>query len=117
MVQANQKISGDSHSPEKKEVAAKCVRQFGLATHQSAPPQTTTYSPLGIPPPAGETVGWMWHLIDRDGNKWPFPGEDNGKFITPFEVVGFAEGGKSIIAYDDNRLFSLPVVTIKGEAK
>jgi hypothetical protein len=72
---------------------------------------------IGLTRPAGEKPGWIWHLIDRDGNKWPFPGRDNGAYYSPYQVVGFADGGKSIIAYDDKRLFSLPVAAIKGDAK
>jgi len=72
---------------------------------------------IGLTRPAGEKPGWIWHLIDRDGNKWPFPGRDNGAYYSPYQVVGFADGGKSIIAYDADLLFLLPVAVIKGEAK
>lgn len=71
---------------------------------------------IGFPRPAGEKSGWIWHLVDRDGNKWRFPGEDNGEFISPFDVVGFAEGGKTIVAHDAKRLFPFPVATVKDPA-
>ena len=44
------------------------------------------------------------------------PGEDNRHFLSPFEFVAFAEQGKSIIAHDGKRLFSLPVSTIQDAA-
>jgi hypothetical protein len=69
---------------------------------------------IGLPRPIGERSGWIWHLIDRDGKTWQFPGKDNGEFISPFEVVGFAEGGKTIVAHDRTKLFAFPVSTIKG---
>jgi hypothetical protein len=50
--------------------------------------------------------------MDNDGSTWRFPGEDNDEFISPFEVVGFAESGKTIVAYDTKRLFAIPVATI-----
>ena len=61
---------------------------------------------------AGEKPGWIWHLMDRDGNKWRFPGRDNGAYISPYDVAGFADNGKKIVAYDSTRLFTLPVSAI-----
>jgi hypothetical protein len=51
--------------------------------------------------------------MDRKGNVWKMPGEDNGKYLSPFEAVGFAEGGNSIIAHDGKCLFVIPTSTIK----
>jgi hypothetical protein len=51
-------------------------------------------------------------LINREGKKWRFPGRDNGHYISPYEVAGFADNGKKIVAYDSTRLFTLPVATI-----
>jgi hypothetical protein len=67
---------------------------------------------IGLPRPEGEQRGWIWHLIDRDGNTWKFPGKVSGKWYSPYDVAGFAENGKTIIAYDKTRLFALPVSTI-----
>jgi hypothetical protein len=67
---------------------------------------------IAIPRPAGQTSGAIWHLINREGKKWRFPGRDNGHYISPYEVAGFADNGKKIVAYDSTRLFTLPVATI-----
>jgi len=67
---------------------------------------------VGLPRTGGLT-GEIAHLMDRSGDLWRFPAGDNGKYIGPDAVVGFAEGGKSIIAHDTKRLFFLPVSTIK----
>lgn len=66
---------------------------------------------IGSPRPSTSQSGFSWLLSDREGKTWRFPGDDNGNFI-PFEVVGFAEGGKTIVAYDSTRLFAIPVATI-----
>jgi hypothetical protein len=67
---------------------------------------------IGLPRPTGQVSGWIWHLIDRQGTTWQFPGEDNGEFISPFDVVGFAEGGKTIVAHDRTKLFAFSVSAI-----
>jgi hypothetical protein len=69
---------------------------------------------LGMPRPLAERPGRVWHLIDRKGNTWRFPGADSGDFISPYDVVGFAENGKTIIAHDRERLFSIPISAIQA---
>jgi hypothetical protein len=44
---------------------------------------------------------------------WKLPGEDTGRYISPFAIAGFALGGKWVIAFDDTRLFALPVAAIQ----
>jgi hypothetical protein len=94
------------------------TRAFG--DHAMFPPLRTDSTgelfALGLPRPQQKPPGWVWHLIDRQGKTWPFPGEDNGEFISPFDVAGFAEGDQTIIAYDETRLFALPVASIKDWA-
>ncbi len=68
---------------------------------------------VGVPRPLPTKIhGYVWHLFDRSGKKWQFPGDDTGEYYSPYKVVGFANGGKTIIAYDTNRLFALPVKTV-----
>jgi hypothetical protein len=71
---------------------------------------------IGLPRPAGQRSGFVWHLMDRAGKSWRFPGEDNGEYISPFGVVGFADGGKAIVAHDSSRLFAIPVSTVMNDA-
>jgi hypothetical protein len=66
--------------------------------------------------PVEPPFGLIFHLMDRQKNLWRMPGADNGKFLSPFEIAGFAENGKTIIAFDKDRLFSLPVSTIEDAA-
>ena len=68
--------------------------------------------PRPYPPPAGE----IFHLMDRAGELWKLPGKDNGQYFSPYEVVCFAEGGKSIIAHDSRRLFAIPVSAVMNDA-
>lgn len=67
---------------------------------------------FGLPRETGP-VGQIAHLMDRTGQLWRLPGDDNMAFFSPYEVVGFAEGGKSLIAQDGKRLFLLPVSAMK----
>jgi len=48
--------------------------------------------------------------------KWRFPGADNGEYVSPYDVAGFANNGKTIVAYDSTRLFALPVSTVMDVA-
>ena len=67
---------------------------------------------IGLPKPPSDQLGCVMHLMNRDGKKWKLPGDDNGGHISPYRVVGFAEKGKTIIAFDMRRLFAIPVATI-----
>lgn len=71
---------------------------------------------IGLPRPPAATHGHVWHLMDRNGKKWRFPIEGNGDSRAPFEVVGFANGGQEIVAYDTTRLFAIPVKTIQNSS-
>ncbi|HZZ26800.1 MAG TPA: hypothetical protein VFE46_02235 [Pirellulales bacterium] len=66
----------------------------------------------GMSRPKQPPAGTIFHLLDRQRHLWRMPGEDNGKYFTPYEVVGFADQGRSIIAHDERRLFSVPVSAI-----
>lgn len=67
--------------------------------------------------PTGEKPSWVWHLMDRDGNKWPLPGRDNGAYASPYDIIGFADSGKCVIAYNKKQLFSISIAAIKDPAK
>ena len=67
---------------------------------------------LALPRPAGEPAGGVWHLINRNGKMWRFPGADHSEYLSPYNVVGFADNGKKLVAYDSTRLFTVPVSAI-----
>jgi hypothetical protein len=67
---------------------------------------------LGIPRQTG-AYGYVWHLIDRQRNRLPLPGADTGKYESPYSVVGFADGDKKLVAYDEKRLFALPLSVVQ----
>lgn len=70
---------------------------------------------MGLPRQKGPH-GEIMHLADRQRRFWKMPGGDTGGFISPYHVAGFALGGKSLIAYDETRLFSLPIAAIQTSA-
>lgn len=78
-------------------------------------PDATLFA-LAIPKMKTDRVQWRWHLIDRAGRIWEFPGADRGENVAPYELAGFADNGKQIIGYDSSRLFSIPVSTIMNDA-
>lgn len=53
--------------------------------------------------------------MDRAGHLWKLPGKDNGEYFSPYEVVGFADNGKSIIAHDNRRLFAIPISAVMSD--
>jgi hypothetical protein len=57
--------------------------------------------------------GVVMHLADRQRQLWELPGNDSDQYVSPYNVAGFAQGGKLIIAFDDSRLFALPVAAIR----
>jgi WD40-like Beta Propeller Repeat len=69
-----------------------------------------------LPRPTGGKAGGFWHLINCEGKKWRLPGDDNGEFVAPFELAGFGDSGKLIVAYDKSRLFTIPVSSVLVQA-
>lgn len=57
-------------------------------------------------------AGLAYHLIDRKGGDWEFPGVDGGNYITPFQVLAFVDQDRRILARSDTQLFSFPVEAI-----
>jgi hypothetical protein len=53
------------------------------------------------------------HLADRHRHLWKFPGKETEKYVSPYHIAGFALDGQSIIAYDETRLFVLPVDAVR----
>ncbi|BBO32310.1 hypothetical protein [Lacipirellula parvula] len=68
---------------------------------------------IGLPRQEGPH-GEIIHLADRHRHLWKLPGDDTGRYVSPCHVAGFALDGKAIIAYDETRLFSLPVAAIQS---
>jgi hypothetical protein len=68
---------------------------------------------IGLPREEGP-YGEVMHLADRHRHAWKLPGDDSDRYISPYSVAGFAGGGKWIVAFDDTRLFALPVAAIQA---
>jgi hypothetical protein len=68
---------------------------------------------IPLPRPPGKRSGFFWHLIDRNGTTWKFPGADNDGYYAPWRVVGFADNDSMVVCYDENRLFAVPVCSIQ----
>lgn len=61
--------------------------------------------------------GCLWQLVDRKRNRWRLSNGDNDQYESPFSVAGFAEGGKSIVGYDRNRIFVFPTSSVYQNIK
>jgi hypothetical protein len=77
---------------------------------------TVTWSPnfelftIGLPRGSnGENL----HLADRKRHFWKLPGNDSRSYSSPYNVAGFALEGKSLICYDESRLFAIPIAAIQ----
>jgi hypothetical protein len=66
---------------------------------------------IGVPRQSGP-YGIVAHLVDRERRLWRLPGDDAGAFNAPYSIVGFANGGKTIVGYDQTRLFALPTSAV-----
>lgn len=71
---------------------------------------------FGLPRPNQPPAGEIFHLMDRAGHLWKLPGKNIGEYFSPYEVVGFADNGKSIIAHDSRRLFAIPISAVMSDA-
>lgn len=87
------------------------VPQLSRMTNVTWSPDLQLFT-VGLPRREGPH-GEVLHLVDRHRNLWKLPGNDTGRYISPYHVAGFAPDGKSIIAYDDTRLFALPIAGIQ----
>ncbi len=72
---------------------------------------------LARPRLPGEKPGFHYCLMDRGGHTWPFWDGDTSNFISPCVAIAFVDGGQTLLAHDDSRLFSIPVATIKKVAE
>lgn len=96
-------------------------RSPALITHLAGidPLRTSTDTNLfaiALPKKDDKRAQGLWHLMNRAGRMWKFPGGDSGEYMTPYELVGFADNGQKVIAYDSSRLFSIPVSSVMADA-
>jgi hypothetical protein len=69
---------------------------------------------VALPHEAGKP-GFRYFLFDRNGNRWPIATtDDESQAASSFDIVAIANSGKTIVACDDSRLFSLPIEKIKN---
>lgn len=54
-----------------------------------------------------------FELIDRKGNRWHLLDENGEQLLAPYLIVGFADGNRLLVAYDDKRMFTFPVAIVK----
>ncbi len=71
---------------------------------------------IRIPQGPADPAGLIWTLVDRDSHQWRCPGKENKNNVSPYDLVGFANGGNTIVAYDKKQLFAIPVESIKDPA-
>jgi hypothetical protein len=59
--------------------------------------------------------GFRYFLFDRDGNRWPVARiDDESQAVSPYHILAIANAGRTIVACDDSRLFSIPIGKIKN---
>jgi hypothetical protein len=61
--------------------------------------------------------GCIWHLVNRNRDRWRLSNGDNDLFESPFFVAGFAKGGETIVGYDKTRLFAFPTSSVYQNTK
>jgi hypothetical protein len=58
--------------------------------------------------------GYRFFLVDREARKIELAPDDESVHVSPYHVIAIANGGKTIVACDDSRLFSIPIEKIKN---
>lgn len=89
---------------------ARSARNYGVNVRPSSNYQLFA---AALPRQGENRVGFEWHLMDRDGMSWRFPGVDGGKYYSPWKVVGFADRDTKVVCFDEHKLFAIPVSTIQ----
>ena len=87
------------------------VHFSGVNSHLHISPDGSLFA-VCLPGSSDDKPALSWYLMNRDGKKWRFPGADSGGFVSPYDVAGFADNGKKLVAYDSTRLFTVPVSAI-----
>lgn len=64
-------------------------------------------------PRESRAPGYRYFLVDREGHKRELGPDDASTHVSPYTVVAIVNGGKTIVACDDSRLFSIPIEKIK----
>lgn len=72
---------------------------------------------IALPQFADHRNLYRWHLMDRTGKAWRFPGgkSDANSVVVPYDVAGFALEDEVIVCYDAKRIFAVPVASILAE--
>lgn len=58
--------------------------------------------------------GYRYFLVDRNADRTELAPDDKLAHVSPYNVIAIVNGGKTIVACDDSRLFSIPIDTIKN---
>jgi len=64
---------------------------------------------MALPRQSMDKPGFLYHFINRQGNRWPAAADDGSQYLAPGQFLAFANGGRTIVARDDSQLFSMPV--------
>ena len=97
--------------------SAAAARANNIAVRPSAYEPTIDLFAIGLPNATDKPPGYTWHLMDRNGKSWQMPGKDTGTYMSPYEVIGFAEHGKLIVARDDTNLFVVSVDSVLTKSR
>jgi hypothetical protein len=68
---------------------------------------------IALPRPDG-ALGYRYWLVDQKGSKTPLAEDDPALYYSPYRVLAFVDGGKRLLAFDYEQLFTVPVDTIFG---
>ncbi|WP_428305487.1 hypothetical protein [Lacipirellula sp.] len=71
---------------------------------------------IALPRPVSQAAGFHYHLVDHNGQTWPFLPKIDSPYITPFYPLAFIDEGQAILARDGKTLFTLPVSSIQQAA-
>lgn len=64
---------------------------------------------MALPRQSRDKPGFLYHLINREGNRWPAAADDESQYLAPGQFLALANGGRTIVARNDSQLFSMPV--------
>lgn len=63
---------------------------------------------IALPRPDG-ALGYRYWLVDQKGSKTPLAEDDPALYYSPYRVLAFVDNGKRLLAFDYERLFTVPI--------
>lgn len=71
---------------------------------------------MPLPRASTDHPGFLYHMIDRQGRRWPLTADDESKYLAPATILAVVNNGQIAIARNETTLFTMPLPSHPQEA-